>query len=581
MVKNRFVRFARRVAVVGLAVVAAACGGGPPIVFPPAPHMARVAQWSRFEATYVPSRTPQNPFDPNEIDVRAQFVEPDGAQHEALGFWYQDYDRRLVDGREQLTPKGSPSFRVRFTPAQPGRWQWRWVLRTPGHTEVRPWHQFNVTPARGHGILRVSDRDPRMLAFDDRTSYFAIGENTGWYDQRGTYAYDDWFGALAAQHANFGRVWMASWAFGIEWEDTGLGNYAKRLDRAWRLDHVFAEAERRDIYVMLTLLNHGAFSTVFNSEWANNPYNVANGGPLTAPSEFFTNATARYLFAQRLRYIVARWGSSTHLLAWELWNEVDLTDGYASAAVAAWHADMSARLRALDPYDHLVTTSHAIFVNDPDVWRGGGLDFTQLHFYANTLPPFANVPRTVVTFTRDRLAQTGAPVLFGELGIDSRGPVETTTNDPQGIGVHDGLWAGAVSGGTGTAMPWWWDSVIAAEPQRYYPMFGAIARFVDGVRWDREAFAPLTGEVSNRTRPVVPYGLRGAQTLLLWLKDDGFQWNTPEDQDISGATLEVDGRWCGRWYDTWDGAWLDDVTFDGTVTVPTFRRDLALRARRC
>ena len=35
--------------------------------------------------------------------------------------------------------------------------------------------------------------------------------------------------------------------------------------------------------------NHGAFSTVFNSEWATNPYNAANGGPLATPAEFFTN----------------------------------------------------------------------------------------------------------------------------------------------------------------------------------------------------------------------------------------------------------------------------------------------------
>ena len=358
-------------------------------------------------------------------------------------------------------------------------------------------------------------------------------------------------------------------------------NYTQRLDRAWQLDRVIDEAERRDIYVMLSLLNHGAFSTVFNSEWADNPYNAANGGPLASPQEFFTNETARDLFAQRLRYIVARWGSSTHVLAWELWNEVDLTNGYAPAAVAAWHADMAARLRALDPNDHLVSTSHAFFANDPRVWNDGGLDFTQVHYYADTLPAFANLSKTVVTWTGNRLAQTERPVLFGELGVDSRGPVETQANDPEGIGVHDGLWAGAVSGGFGTAMPWWWDSLIATEPQRYYPMFGSIARYVDGIRWDREGFEALAGTVQGGTRTVVPYGLRGDRTLLVWLKDDAFQWNTPNDADVTGATLTVEGRWCGHWYDTWAGKWQRAVTFDGRVAVPTFRRDIALRARPC
>jgi hypothetical protein len=572
----------RGLGAVGLLIVAA-CSGGGGTDRPAAEDVEQVAQWSRFEASYSPTRTPENPFDPAEIDVRAAFVDPSGAHHETIAFWYQDYDRELVDGRERLTPKGEPSFRVRFTPTEPGRWRWRWVIRTDagGHTDAQPWQELDVTGARDHGFLRVSEHDPRALAFDDGASYFAVGENTGWYDERGTYAYDDWFGALAEQGANFGRVWMASWAFGIEWDDTGLGDYTKRLDRAWQLDRVLEEAARRDIYVMVALLNHGAFSTTFNSEWAGNPYNVANGGPLTSPSEFFTNATARELFAQRLRYVVARFGWSTHLLAWEFWNEVDLTDGYDSAAVTAWHADMAERVRALDPFDHLVTTSHAIFGSDAAVWRDGGLDFTQLHFYADSLPMFANVPQTVANFTRDRLTQTSTPVLFGEIGVDSRGPAETMANDPQGIGVHDGLWAGVVSGGVGTAMPWWWDNVIAVEPERYYPMFGSVARFVDGVQWDREGFAPFTAGVEGGTRTVVPYGLQGDETLVLWLKDDAFQWNAPQEVDISGATLRAVGSWCGRWYDTWAGEWLDEVTFDGTVAVPTFRRDLALRARRC
>jgi hypothetical protein len=425
----------------------------------------------------------------------------------------------------------------------------------------------------------VSARDPRYLAFEDGTPYFAVGENTGWYDARGTDAYDDWFGALAKQHANFGRIWMSSWAFGLEWNDTGLGNYTKRLDRAWQLDRVLDEADRRDIYVMFSLLNHGAFSTVFNSEWASNPYNAANGGPLAMPAEFFTNPEARKLFERRLRYVVARWGWSTHVQSWELWNEVDLTDGYNSSTVAAWHAEMASSLRAFDPHDHLITSSHAIFFNDPSVWSV--LDFTQQHFYADTIPPFANVAKTVMNLTADRFAATGKPVLFGELGVNSRGPSETKAADPEGIGVHDGLWGGVVSGGFGTAMPWWWDNVIATEPDRYYPMFGAVARFVRGVAWDRERFVPLAGTVAAQSRPVVMYALRGDKTLLLWLKDDAFQWNAPHAVPIADATLTVEGQWCGRWYDPWTGKWRNRIKLHGTVPVPPFARDIALRARRC
>jgi hypothetical protein len=529
----------------------------------------------------VPEVPPVNPFDPDEIDVRAEFVTPGGKTLEVLAFWYQGFERELVNGRERLTATGEPCFRVRFTPTRPGRWRWRWVIRAGGETTTLPFEQLRVEPAKGRGFVRVSKRDPRYLAFDDGSPFFAVGENTGWYDARGTYAYDDWFARLAEQGANFARVWMSSWAFGIEWSDTGLGDYTRRLDRAWQLDRVLEEAERRGIYVMIALLNHGAFATFLNTEWAANPYNAANGGPLATPAAFFTDPVARRTFERRLRYVVARWGWSTHVQAWELWNEVDLTDGYKPPVVAAWHADMAALLRALDPYDHLVTSSDAFYVNHPNVWRDGGLDFTQLHFYADILPRFADVSRTVVDFTANRLAATGAPVLFGELGVDSRGPAETRAADPEGIGVHDGLWAGVVSGGFGTAMTWWWDNLIALEPDRYYPMFGAVARFVAGIRWDRERFTPATIEVGSPSRPLRAYGLRGRKRLLLWIKDDAFQWHSPEPVEIADATLEVDGRWCGRWYDPWTGAWLGSVQLRGQVSVPAFARDLALLAGRC
>jgi hypothetical protein len=581
MTRDRALR-ARVLILFALALVASACT---PIFRQPGdgshPRDIPVRQWDRFEADYTPARAPANPFDPAEIDVRAVVTPPRRASFEVPAFWFQDYTRALVNGREVLTPKGTPHFKVRFTPDTAGRWRWHWVIRTGGTTTVSEDQYLRVQRAPGRGFLRTSTRDSRYLAFDNGEPYFAVGENTGWYDARGTYAYDDWFERLADQGANFGRIWMSSWAFGVEWNDTGLGDYTERLDRAWQLDRVLDEAERRDIYVMFALLNHGAFSTVFNGEWDANPYNAANRGPLATPAEFFTNAEARALFERRLRYVVARWGWSTRVQSWELWNEVDLTDGYNSNAITTWHAHMAGVLRALDPNDHLVTSSHAVFASDPNVWNNGGLDFTQLHFYANTIPPFSNLAKTVTTWTNDRWQATHKPVLFGELGVDSRGPAETKANDPQGIGVHDGLWAGPFSGGFGTAMPWWWDNLIATEPARYYPMFGSVARFVDGVAWDREGFLPEQRAATASGRPVAAYALRGDNTLLLWVRDDAFQWNAPNDPLIVNAHLAFGGRWCGSWYDTWTGKWLQRAVVRDAISVPPFRRDIAFRATAC
>jgi hypothetical protein len=566
------------------------------------PHLVSLAgaatgsQYGLFETRGVVAPAPANPFDPAEIDVQGVFVDPAGSEHRAIGFWYQAYERSLVGGRERLSPVGAPHFRVRFTPDRPGTWTWWWEVSGPaGATRSKP-RALEVAPTARRGFLRRSPHDDRHLAFDDGSAYFAVGENLGWYDARGTFAYDSWLARLAAQRANFARLWMPSWAMGIEWKDTGLGDYTNRLDRAWQLDHVLREAGRRGIQVMLSIQNHGQFSTVYNSAWADNPYNAANGGPLALPQQFFTDPTARELFKRRLRYVVARWGFATNLLAWELWNEADLTDRYRSPDSLAWHREMVDWLRALDPHDHLVSTSFSLSLVDNAVWTGAGLDFTQIHFYSVVdrggapvvLGP--NLAENVVAFTAARRAIAALPVLFAEIGVDARGPAETRANDPDGIGVHDGLWAGVVSGGFGTAMTWWWDNLIDVEPDLYYPMFGSVARFVRGIAWDREGFEPVAGEATSAARALVAYGLRGPERVLVWLKDDEFQWYAPQSAAIDDAVLRLDdlpaGPWCGRWYDPWAGTWGADVAVTSLggpleVPVPTFSRDLALSLSRC
>lgn len=43
---------------------------------------------------------------------------------------------------------------------------------------------------------------------------------------------------------------------------------------------------------------------------------------MTASIDFFTNERARADYKQRLRYLVARYGYSTSIFAWEFFNEV-------------------------------------------------------------------------------------------------------------------------------------------------------------------------------------------------------------------------------------------------------------------
>ena len=89
------------------------------------------------------------------------------------------------------------------------------------------------------------------------------------------------------------------------------------LDNSWRLDRVIEIAENLGIYQLLCLTNQ----TNFNGGWKTNVFNKANGGILDSPREYFTSDLAMKYLEKRFRYIVARWGYSTSVFSWNLWNE--------------------------------------------------------------------------------------------------------------------------------------------------------------------------------------------------------------------------------------------------------------------
>ena len=168
---------------------------------------------ARFQplAFTLPGGAPADPYDP-ATTPEVRFTSPSGETLEVAAFWYQDFTF-------DLKAKGAPHWQVRFTPTETGEW----TVSSGGVKAT-----VTVTPSESHGFLRVAQSNPRYLAYDDETPFFAIGLNLGWASSKEqTLAdYKRWFDALAEEGANTVRVWMAAWSFGLEWQDTGLGNYS-------------------------------------------------------------------------------------------------------------------------------------------------------------------------------------------------------------------------------------------------------------------------------------------------------------------------------------------------------------------
>jgi hypothetical protein len=536
-----------------------------------------------------------NPFDPAEVHVDVSFVGPDGSSQVVDAFFFHDYTRSLdADGDEVRVPVGDGGWRVRFTPPASGTWRWTpRVLLADGTALDLGTRTFTCEADRtGHGFVRRSPADPHQLVFDDGTPFVAVGENLAWYGRGGTYDYDRWIGDLAAHHATWIRVWMPSWSMGLEWLqrdgsgaiiENSLGNYTTRLDRAWQLDRVIEAARRHGIVVQLVLSN---------PEWGDNPYNAANGGPLATPADMFTDPTARALFKRRLRYIVARWGYAPNLI-WELWNEVDLSGGDV-ASIVAWHEEMAGFLAATDTARHLRTTStfaHWDFTRPTPrydaLWALPELDVVQLHVYAMGTDHAVNfttlLPR-VVPLVADRY---GKPVLVGEAGVDWRGPDQTNLADPTGQGLHEMVWSGVFSGSVGSAMTWWWDTVI--EPKDQYPSFDGLVALLDGIAFDREQFEPTSATFTSTTGVAVQaLTLRGTTTTLVWVRNPTDWWRNPDPSRVEGASIPAlpAGEWDLTWYDPYTGAASGAVTVHvnggdpAPLAVPPFHGEIALRAER-
>lgn len=199
-------------------------------------------------------------------------------------------------------------------------------------------------------------------------------------------------------------------------------------------------------------------------------------------------------YKAKLRYLVARYSAYRNVFSWEFWNEVNITEDYPADVVQAWHQRMGDYLRGIDPYHHMVTTSQANSMGNRSLDLLPELDYVQTHTY--------NAPDVAgsVLYQQTRKSEWGKPHIVAEIGADASGP--RTNEDPEGLQIHDPLWMSVATGCSGTAMPWWWDSLIA--PKKLYPLFGAVARFVKGIDWPGEDFRRSDVAIGYVTPPKTP-----------------------------------------------------------------------------
>jgi len=240
-----------------------------------------------------------------------------------------------------------------------------------------------------------------------------------------------------------------------------------------------------------------------------------------------------------LRYAVARWGWSTHVAAWEYFNEMD-----PGRPTDRFYRELGEYLEAIDPYRHLRATS--AWAPNPRDWAHPKLDTADMHFYlrpeiGDAWKDAASTVAERATFLRARAP--AKPALLAEFGLadDKWGRSEYLAKDARYLHLHDALWASAMAGLSGGAMAWWWEDL---DRKDRYGVYEGLAAFVADIPFPEARFRPAAWATRDDRLRVL--ALLGEDRACLWIRDPSATWwrtavEGAAPPRIDGAAIEIPG----------------------------------------
>jgi hypothetical protein len=456
--------------------------------------------YPKIEASFTVNTPIVDPFDYSN-DVRVLIVQPDTSTVSVPAFfdggttWRVRHSPTMagVYSISNITLNGSP---LSYSNLSPGSWT---VTGFPASL----------------GFVQVDPTNPRRFITSNGRRYFPVGEDVAWSSPSSGIL--NIFPKMGAAHENWSRVWMTHFydngttmGLNLDWPLVNNTFGQLSLTNAQHWDAIVAAADQAGIHFQMTLQHHGQYSSIpisnTDPNWEQNPYNTANGGFLSASTNFFTDPEARSLTKRKIRYIVARWGYSPSIMAFELFNEVQYTDAGKLNMwniIEAWHNEMAQFIRTNDVYHHLITSSSDL---TKPIWDQ--TDYYQHHDYPSDLISGIQGAPDITS------SQPVAPDFSGECGIN------TTPH----LGISPPIWAGLMAAQSGGAQPWYWDTI---DPNNDYFLIQAAADFVTV-----SGLADENALTKSSPRTTVPGGTLGS---LAFAPGGGFTTATVNTFTVGNA----------------------------------------------
>jgi len=286
---------------------------------------------------------------------------------------------------------------------------------------------------------------------------------------------------------------------------------------SWQLDYIINYANSKGIDLWLTLFAHSTFGADGNycdgngvevgvpytdpvnsvttyiktngcgnipysyCNWAlKNPFNVymekkdhniksSLTGSCNSPYDFFDINNTEAIKVQRnlIKYIIARWGYATNILAFELMDEANIkafnqdntyphyvpVPSDFDSNYVAWNHNTYDFIKSIDCNNHLITSAFAgdAFIDSPNYNINNKVDFTQGHYYFDYTqvdPEERFYEHTLMNL----IAFHDKPFIIGEFGY-----WPSKQNDPRVYELHNALWSTFFNGAFGSASFWEYD----------------------------------------------------------------------------------------------------------------------------
>jgi hypothetical protein len=430
----------------------------------------------------------------------------------------------------------------------------------------------------GRAWLEPAARLQVQVAGRDLPEAVASGPQPRWQTFQLPFTTGDdeyWLGRAELQVSGRGSVWIDElslreaaggpellWEAAVNRPERG---YYNPLDCAI-LDDLVELARQKGIYLQLCLITRDAYMSDFRDA--------------DSPRYERAIADARKL----LRYAVARWGYSTSVATWEYFNEND-----PGLPMERFHRELGEYLDIVDVYRHLRSTS--TWHPSARDCRSEDLDVASVHFYLRPVDDREYADEVEAAVENARWLREHAPAkpaLIDEFGLADLkwGQTEEMRSSQEIADFHNGLWASALSGVSGTALAWWWDRL---DPRNHYPHYRPLADFLADVPWTTAGLQPVKAELSVPELRLV--GLQGRDRAYCWLFDPAASFESlvihnRQPQPINGLQLTIDGlaqgTYCVAWWDTRTGRIVgqSNVALTGSslqLTAPAWQRDIACK----